>query len=152
MGACCQKKKTKWWHFSRTRLILIDVGDSCHITADIIIPACKKKKSIVSKISKIINWNNFYVRLLILIKMFPKHLQRLSKLFMKLRKLKNYCLKYQSYAWNFQLCVRNCQRKLLANLIFRRKTKGYIKNIRLWVVSLKTSSKASKVDGMLPKE
>ena len=63
MDTCCQKKKKKKW-LSRIRFNLIDVCDSSHFTADIISVACNKKKSIVGKISKIINWNNFYVHLL----------------------------------------------------------------------------------------
>ena len=134
-------EKKKW--LSRIRFNLIDVCDSSHFTADIISVACNKKKSIVGKISKIINWNNFYVHLLTTpSKMFPKCLQPLSKLFIIIRKLKNYCLKYQSYDWNFQLCVRNCQRKLLANLGLKNKDEMLYKEYKVVTGQLENKFKS----------
>ena len=92
--AFCQKRNLKWKHLSRIVLFLSDVCYPSHITADFLrhrISALQKQKRILllAKTSKIMNWNNFYVHLLILKKMFPKLLQPLSKLLIMMRKLKN---------------------------------------------------------------
>ena len=102
--AFCQKINLEWKHLSRIVLILSNVCDPFHITADFLrhrISTLQKKKERIVLLEKsqkmLMNWSNFYFHLLILKKMFPKFLQPFSKLLIIImRKLKNYRLKCQS--------------------------------------------------------